>query len=335
MGKEEWMMEVIHPRDKIRVRNKARIIAKEIGFIKEKTIEEIVITVSELASNLIKHAKGGKIVINSLEEKGKKGIQIESIDKGPGIDDIELAMVDGFSKNSGLGFGLGTINRLMDSFKITSRKGFGTHIIVKRWIQEGFEKEIFPLDIGGVSKPYPGLKVNGDAFIIKRWKEKILISVIDGLGHGPMANSASNIALRYIKKNFDQSLNQIIRGVHMACQHSRGLVMALARLDLINKDIFFTGIGNIEVRIFGNKMQDSFISRRGIMGRNIPTPKIMKHHWEPGFIMILFSDGIKSRWQWKDYSYLLDKPARFIAYRMLEDLARDDDDATIVVVKEY
>ncbi len=334
MEKEKWSMEVGHPNDKIKARKKSRIIAKQIGFNKAEDIEEIAITASELVSNLIKYAKDGKIIITSIEEQGKKGIQIESIDNGPGIEDVELAIVDGFSTIGSLGFGLGTINRLMDNFNIISRKGIGTHIIVKRWIKDVIKKVIFPLDFSGVSRPYPGFQVNGDAFIIKRWKENVLISVIDGLGHGPMANRATTIALEYIKKNFDQPLNQIIRGLHIECRHSRGIVIALARFDLINKDVFFTGVGNVEARTFGNKMQETFITQRGLVGRTIPTIRVMKHHWEPGFIMVLFSDGINSRWRWIDYSHLLNEPARFIAYHMLENLAKDNDDATIIVIKE-
>ena len=335
MISENWVLKVTQPNDKLIANKKSQIIAKQVGFKNTEDIEKILITVNELSSNLIKYTMGGEIILSSLNENGKRGIQIESIDNGPGIEDIELAMVDGYSTINSLGYGLGTVNRLMDEFKIESRKNIGTHIIAKRWIMDRIKREIYPLDFGGASRPFPGLNINGDAFIIKRWGENVLISIIDGLGHGPMANHASNVALQYIQKNYDQPINQIIRGLHVVCKHTRGVVAALARFNLQNRDISFCGVGNIEARIFGNQMMNSFISRRGIIGRTIPTINVIKHPWEPGFILVLFSDGIKSRWGWKDFSHLSKKSARFISFQMLESLARDNDDATIVIVKEF
>ena len=334
MDDNSWSINVAQPIDKILVNKRSKNIAQQIGFTKVEEIEKILITVNELSSNLIKHTKGGVVILSILNENGKKGIQIESIDNGPGIEDVELAMVDGYSTINSLGYGLGTVNRFMDEFKIESHINAGTHIIAKRWLLNRVKREIYPLDFGGASRPFPGLNVNGDSFIIKRWEENVLIGVIDGLGHGPMASQASKVALQYIKKNFDQPLNQIIRGLHLACTHSRGIVAALARFNLLNREILYAGVGNIEARTFGNKLNESFISRRGIIGHTLPTIRVIKHIWEPGFVLIMYSDGIKSGWTWNEFAHLYSKTARSIAFQMLENLAKNNDDATIVIVKE-
>ena len=301
MSDHSWSIKVSQVTDRVLANRKSKTIAQQIGFTKVEEIEKILITVNELSSNLIKHTSGGEIIISILYQNGKKGIQIESIDDGPGIEDIELALVDGYSTINSLGYGLGTVNRLMDDFKIESRKNTGTHITAKRWLVDRTKQKIYSLDFG----------------------------------HGPLANQASKVAIQYIQKNFDQPLGQIIRGMHLACKHSRGVVAALARFNLLNREIIFTGVGNIEARTFGNNMRESFISRRGIIGHTLPTIKLIRHIWETGFILIMFSDGIRSGWKWINFAKFSNKPARYMALLMLERLAKDIDDATIVIVKEF
>lgn len=84
---------------------------------------------SELASNLWIHAGGG--VLSVVVDPALPGIQISTSDTGPGIENIELAMQDGYSTAGGLGCGLPGVKRLMDEVEIDSRLGEGT--IVRAW----------------------------------------------------------------------------------------------------------------------------------------------------------------------------------------------------------
>jgi serine/threonine protein phosphatase PrpC len=216
----------------------------------------------------------------------------------------------------------------------TERKG--THIITKKWLKSTSpSKKLYPLDFGGATRPYPGYNINGDAFIIKRWDKFVLLGVIDGLGHGPLANKASREALRYIKRNFNQPIRQLMLGTNMAVKNTRGVVLSLALFNLNTLKITFSGIGNIETRTYRKKLERNFISHRGILGRNIPTPRIIEAYWKPGMIMVFFSDGIESSLDWEEYSHLSEKPANLIAYKILEDLGKDRDDATVVIVKDF
>ena len=94
------------------------------------------------------------ILITPVHENQRDGIQIESIDTGPGIPDVDDAFGDGFSTTGSLGYGLGTVNRLMDKFNIISKRGqkSGTHVTCKRWLHK--EKTIIkqsPIDLGAAS----------------------------------------------------------------------------------------------------------------------------------------------------------------------------------------
>jgi serine/threonine-protein kinase RsbT len=110
-------------------RRAARALAGEIGFTPADT-ESVVLAVSELAANLVRHAHGGRIELSRIE--GSAGMQIESHDHGPGIECLADALQDGFSTVGGLGSGLPAVHRLVDEFEAGSSPA-GTWIVCRKW----------------------------------------------------------------------------------------------------------------------------------------------------------------------------------------------------------
>src|SRR5712664_3535199 len=156
----------------------ARSMSTAIGF-DERAVEEIALVVSELATNLVKHSKGGVLRLRRTEEAGRTGIQIDSEDQGPGIPDVERAIADDFSTSGSLGCGLGAVNRLMDEFDVTSRPGAGTSIVCKRWLRLAVPPpSARRLLFGVASRPCTLMGVNGDTFVIQEWGESALVGVI-------------------------------------------------------------------------------------------------------------------------------------------------------------
>jgi anti-sigma regulatory factor (Ser/Thr protein kinase)/serine/threonine protein phosphatase PrpC len=325
--------EVGHSSDLNALRRASKAMAAAIGF-GEGESEEIILAVSELASNLVRHAMGGTLTLMPLTNSGRSGIQIESVDKGPGIPDVEQAMTDGFSTVGGLGYGLGTVNRLMGEFDIESQPGAGTHIVCRRWLRTDEPlAAACPLSFGAATCPRFKMGLNGDAFIIKQWDESTLVGIIDGLGHGQWAHRAAQTALRYVESHFDQSLSEIFRGVGRTCRATRGVVMALARFDWAQEKLAFASVGNIEAHVLNSPQPVKFIIRRGIIGLNAPNPVVTEHHWEPSNIMVLHSDGVRTHWLWGDFPELAEESATVTAQRLLHALAKEEDDATVVVVR--
>jgi anti-sigma regulatory factor (Ser/Thr protein kinase) len=319
-------------------RRAAKAMALALGF-DAKASEEITLVISELASNLVRHAQGGRLTLTPVKHHGRIGIQIESWDRGPGIADVEQAIKDGFSTAHSLGYGLGTVNRLTDQLDITSRRGAGagTAIVCTRWLP--LDKPSLspsPLEFGVATRAYPAMPVNGDAFVIKQWHTKALVSVIDGLGHGQHAHRAALAARQYVETHFDQPLDAIFRGVGRTCRATRGVVMALVGFDFAGDDIRFSfaSVGNIEARVFGGPNRQQFIMTRGIVGGNAPRPRVTDHHWNPGSVMVLHSDGVACHWGMADFPDLRRESAATMAPRLLRALAKDNDDATIVVVRD-
>src|SRR5262249_19046469 len=154
--------------------------------------DEIVVATTELASNLIKHARGGSIDLTEANEAGRPGICIESQDTGPGISDMDQALTDGYSTAGSLGIGLGAVNRLMDELVLRSTAAPGAHIVCHRWLRSNVAPAPEPwLEFGAASRALRHQPENGDAFLVCKWAGNGLAAVIDGLGHGQFAQRAA------------------------------------------------------------------------------------------------------------------------------------------------
>jgi len=120
--------------DIVIARKAGRDLADALGF---RTIDciKIATAISELARNLFLYAKEGTITVNQASNADQKvGVEILSVDKGPGIERIEIVMRDGYSTSDGLGLGLPGTKRLMDEFDIQSAVGEGTRIRTAKWV---------------------------------------------------------------------------------------------------------------------------------------------------------------------------------------------------------
>ena len=63
----------------------------------------------------------------------RTGLRLTFEDRGPGIQDIELALKDGYTTGSGLGLGLSGARKLSHEFDIWSQVGVGTRVTIARW----------------------------------------------------------------------------------------------------------------------------------------------------------------------------------------------------------
>jgi serine/threonine-protein kinase RsbT len=119
--------------DIVTARQKGRSLALDLGF-DGSDLTVIATAISEVARNIVDHAKQGEIIITTANNSIKHGIQIVARDDGPGIADIAQAMQYGYSTRKGLGVGLPGARWLMDEFDIDSKVGKGTTVTMKKWL---------------------------------------------------------------------------------------------------------------------------------------------------------------------------------------------------------
>lgn len=118
--------------DIVLARQAGRQLAAELGF--STTDQTLIATaISEVARNIVVYAVRGEIVLTRTDDAGRIGIQVEAIDAGPGIDNKDLALRDGYSTKNSLGLGLPGARRLMDDFALESEVGRGTHVTMRKW----------------------------------------------------------------------------------------------------------------------------------------------------------------------------------------------------------
>ena len=330
-----------------------RLLAQEAGF-DGAAIERLILAASEMADNLVRHAHGGTLTLTLVQDDaGQHGVEIETLDYGPGFDAAAPAFA-GNSATGSLGVGLNAVNSALDELEITSEAetGGATRIVGRRWLRPAARsgRQPCPLAFGAASRPRASLTENGDAFIVKTWGESALVGVIDGLGHGVFAHRAAETARGYVEEHYDRPLDKIFAGVARACHATRGVVMLLARFDWgweAAKDLAaapawpaapavrltLAGIGNIEWRTAYRATSLNYNLRRGILGVNAPPPVVSTYRWDVDSLLILHSDGVSTHWQWEDFQHDTRAPAASLAGKLLLTLAKDADDATVVVVK--
>ena len=120
------------PEDVVRVRQVVRALAVKLGFsLVDQT--KIVTAASEIARNTVDYGGGGTVRLQPLADGRRVGLRLTFEDKGPGIEDIERVMKDGYTSGGGLGLGLGGAKRLSSEFEIVSRPGEGTRVSLTRW----------------------------------------------------------------------------------------------------------------------------------------------------------------------------------------------------------
>ena len=111
---------------------RATKIAEEAGLSKV-AVQQLATVTSELARNILKYAGHGRIQLDILEARGRKGVRLVASDRGPGIEDLKKAMSEHYSTGGTLGLGLSGVKRMMDEFKLESEPGLGTRVEAVKW----------------------------------------------------------------------------------------------------------------------------------------------------------------------------------------------------------
>lgn len=131
-AKSEERISIRSDVDVVTARSAGRTLAERIGFGGAE-LAAITTAISEVARNIVQHARGGEITVETAQQDQRTGIEIVARDGGPGIADIDKAMEDGYSTTDGLGLGLPGAQRLVDEFEIHSEPGRGTHVTMRKW----------------------------------------------------------------------------------------------------------------------------------------------------------------------------------------------------------
>ena len=122
--------------DVVTARQRARELAGELEL--SSTDQTLLATaISEVARNITTYAKRGEVLLSIVrDDGGRRGIRVIARDDGPGIENLELALQDGYTSGGGLGLGLPGARRLVHEFHIDTAPGKGTTVTLVMWERE-------------------------------------------------------------------------------------------------------------------------------------------------------------------------------------------------------
>jgi len=119
--------------DVVVARQRARALAAQVDLT--STDQTLLATaISELARNITAYAVRGEVLVGVVRgDRGRRGVRVVARDDGPGIEDIQAALTDGYTTGNGLGLGLPGARRLVDEFDIQTAPGQGTTVTLVKW----------------------------------------------------------------------------------------------------------------------------------------------------------------------------------------------------------
>lgn len=186
--------------------------------------------------------------------------------------------------------------------------------------------------MAAASRPYPGETENGDAWGVVWHGDRCRVALVDGLGHGPEAASASRLALETLQRRPALPLLEAFTACHRALAGSRGAVMAVVDIDVSIGMLSCAGVGNIEGQFSGPSRDDRLVSDRGIVGSSLPHVHPQTLQLTPDWLLVLHSDGVSSRFDVRRERSMPGYTAQALADAVLANWARPNDDATVVVI---
>ena len=313
-------------------RQAARGVAEHAGF-GETDAHRVGIVVTELASNLVKHAVNGGVLLLRALPAPEPEVEVFAIDRGPGMKDVSRSLTDGFSTAGSQGTGLGAIRRLTDAFDIYSQQDKGT-VVLARMRPEGAEpSRAGAFDVAGVSVAMPGEQVCGDAWGVVADRGRAVIAVVDGLGHGVGAAAASTAAMEALMSRNDGSSIDTLTAIHEAVRHTRGAAGTVVSIEPRGTVLTVAGIGNVATAIVADGQVRQAVSLGGILGHGVRTFRQYQYPWPADALLVMHSDGLSSHWSLDPYPGLRQRHPGLVAAVLYRDFARGRDDVTVVVGK--
>ena len=268
-------------------------------------IGQLALAVTEAASNLYKHAEQGSLLLCVNRDGPQPGIDLVTIDAGPGVRDVTAALRDGHSTAGTLGIGLGAIQRLADFADLYSRPGHGTSLVARFRVGPPVSQPPW----AGLIRPITGETECGDAYGVVL-ADGAVTAVLDD----PAAEPAA-----------------LLERAHGRMSGTRGGAVGIVRI--AGDQARFAGLGNVAASIVSDGQRKSMSSIPGIAGVQARTIRQFEYDVPPGSAVIVHSDGVSSRWEAAALPALEARDPLLIAAVLLAEAGVHRDDAGVVVLK--
>lgn len=191
------------------------------------------------------------------------------------------------------------------------------------------------IDSGFASLPLPGEFASGDFHVVAPFRHGVLVGVVDGLGHGPEAARAAEIATETLRRFAGESVISLVQRCHEALFGTRGAAVCLASFDALEDAMAWISIGNVEGRLIragaaADAARENALLRGGVVGFQLPPLRASVLTVSPGDLLLFATDGVRHDF---DEGVIVSDPPRKIAESILDRHAKGTDDALVLAVR--
>jgi len=151
------------------------------------------------------------------------------------------------------------------------------------------------------------------------------------LGHGESAQEASLTAVDCLENYYRRPFKEIFRLCHQRLKKTRGAAMSLCRIDLKDRIMIHAGLGNVQTRVYSSEKTPAPFCINGTLGVAMQRVKVDDYPLPENYIIVMFSDGISGRFSTDNFPGFLNQKPQVLAKQIIENHARDNDDATVMV----
>jgi anti-sigma regulatory factor (Ser/Thr protein kinase) len=291
----------------------------------------VAIAATELATNLVRHAGGGEVLMQPVFQPGRASVELLAIDRGRGMENVERCLTDGYSTGGTAGTGLGAVRRLAAEFDIYSAPGEGT-VVLARVVCGAVAAPRAAMRFGAINVALAGESECGDSWRLATNEDVTAIMVADGLGHGILAAEAARSTMVAFEAGpFDPPVT-ILQRAHRAAAGTRGAAGACAQMALPQRRLLYAGVGNIAGSIASPERSQGLVSHNGTLGLTVTRVQQFEYQGAPHSFLVMHSDGLSARWDLKARPGLMQRHPAVIAAVLYRDHARGRDDSTVVVI---
>ena len=289
---------------------------------------------TELATNLVKHARDGTLIINSQTGRDRSQLQMIAVDRGPGMTDVSRCLQDGYSTAGSPGTGFGAVERLSNAFNVLSTPGKGTIIIAEYAPKTRMADDHDRFEVGAFAVARLGESACGDGWAVRNDGDTLTVMVCDGLGHGVAAADAAAAAVGSFRSSVALEPKALMELAHEALRPTRGAALAFAAIDGKAGALRYCGVGNISGVIVRASGARHLVSHDGIVGHRAARIAQYSSPWDAGADLVMHSDGVSGRWRPEEWPGLWARKPAIVASAIWRDYSRGNDDATVLVARE-
>ena len=315
-------------------RRAADNLARQLGL--DETVRGTLgIVITEAATNLARHARDGHILLRETADVARAGVEMLAVDRGPGMHDLQRHFEDGFSTGGTPGHGMGAMRRQADQLDVYSVVGQGTVVMSRVFAAAPSEGESSLLSVGAVCIPLGGETACGDGWCVEQTRDRAMVLLVDGLGHGTHAAEAADAATEAFREIADRPPREVVTALHHTLRSTRGAALAVAEVRRDSDDratVTLCGVGNTVAAIVGGRAPLSLPSMNGTAGLQIGRLQEFVQPLARGAMMVLHTDGITTRWRMESYPGAVERDPAIVAALLHRDHARGRDDATVLAL---